>query len=592
MSRDLQDAVNNFALGWNLTDKMIARRDAAEAARQKWQIIAQMRAEDRAEKARRNAIYEKQVEAHNKLYEAQAGYWARKQPGGGGVKIGGGDIYSPAGKQFIDEQAARGSPVGGGGGQTSSPSITLDIPEPPPVRPPAPVAPSDSDTMPFDLAVNEAEGGIVPRTLPLSSLGVGGTSGPGSGFGVRASPPSYAEGGNVKKKFQWGPWYDPLRYAPGVGQPSRAPVVPDVSNTAAGSYQDPTDLYRTPGPSNPQEPGAPAQGSNDPDNSSYGAAVSRVDEDIHPPFPTTGAKPGAIRTAARPWAPATDTYKGLRDQTRVAAYDPVKDRLDPYNRHYVTDDYRVAPWAQQDWAARWNNQNIFGNPGGGTAPGSGSVFNQGGAVRYDGGGDVLHGILGTAGWAAGHLVPFVGPPVGQFVGHTAANVIEGKTGDIGSDAAHDFTQPIPFLGGQLGDAIGGKRDVGPGDQIESTVKNPLGMLGGLGGGGGDAGGWASPSDMGGALDMGDSGFTFAAGGYARPVPNYERPKVEDRRQEWDRYEKGQIPDEELDQWEERDRMEDGRINEERYQGREIDPFDRSEDPRTLKFRRGGRARRR
>lgn len=57
----------------------------------------------------------------------------------------------------------------------------------------------------------------------------------------------------------------------------------------------------------------------------------------------------------------------------------------------------------------------------------------------DGGG--VHDILGTLGGLAGNLIPipFLGPMIGKFAGHTLGNLIEGGSDEIGDDAARDFT---------------------------------------------------------------------------------------------------------------------------------------------------------
>jgi hypothetical protein len=139
------------------------------------------------------------------------------------------------------------------------------------------------------------------------------------------------------------------------------------------------------------------------------------------------------------------------------------------------------------------------------------AFARGGGVpRFEGGGDVLHGILGAAGSLLGNLIPIpvVGSTIGHFAGHGLADLFSGKTGDIGTDAAQDFSAPIPFIGGALGNLAArgdasksGER--GPGDMIESGISNlnPLAKMG-MGAFGGGGGG-----------DLGaTSGFGFSAGG--------------------------------------------------------------------------------
>jgi len=57
----------------------------------------------------------------------------------------------------------------------------------------------------------------------------------------------------------------------------------------------------------------------------------------------------------------------------------------------------------------------------------------------DGGG--VHDILGMLGGLAGNLIPIpvLGPMLGKFAGHALGDLIEGGSGEIGDDAARDFT---------------------------------------------------------------------------------------------------------------------------------------------------------
>ena len=57
----------------------------------------------------------------------------------------------------------------------------------------------------------------------------------------------------------------------------------------------------------------------------------------------------------------------------------------------------------------------------------------------DGGG--VHDILGTLGGLAGNLIPIpvLGPMLGKFAGHALGDLIEGGSGEIGDDAARDFS---------------------------------------------------------------------------------------------------------------------------------------------------------
>jgi len=110
-----------------------------------------------------------------------------------------------------------------------------------------------------------------------------------------------------------------------------------------------------------------------------------------------------------------------------------------------------------------------------------SPFARGGAVpgHYEEGGDILHGILGTAGSLLGNLIPIpgVGPAIGKFLGHTGANLISGQTDDIDNDAAEDFTDPLPFgLGRMISGGMTGPRPTTSGDQIESMA-GPFGNMG-------------------------------------------------------------------------------------------------------------------
>jgi hypothetical protein len=59
-------------------------------------------------------------------------------------------------------------------------------------------------------------------------------------------------------------------------------------------------------------------------------------------------------------------------------------------------------------------------------------------------GGAAHDLLGTAGSILGNLIPIpvVGSMIGKFAGNALGDLIEGNTGEIGDDAARDFTMGI------------------------------------------------------------------------------------------------------------------------------------------------------
>lgn len=66
---------------------------------------------------------------------------------------------------------------------------------------------------------------------------------------------------------------------------------------------------------------------------------------------------------------------------------------------------------------------------------------RGGHVPGYAKGGAAHDLLGTAGSLLGNLIPIpvLGSMIGKFAGHSLGNLIEGNTGEIGDDAARDFT---------------------------------------------------------------------------------------------------------------------------------------------------------
>jgi hypothetical protein len=107
-----------------------------------------------------------------------------------------------------------------------------------------------------------------------------------------------------------------------------------------------------------------------------------------------------------------------------------------------------------------------------------SMYAEGGPVEMKEGG-FLHDLLGTLGSVAGNLIPipFVGPAVGKFFGHSLGNLVEGNTGEIGDDAARDFTMGIydPDRGGfrpeRIFSAVGGMGGRDPGSPISNSIEN-------------------------------------------------------------------------------------------------------------------------
>lgn len=551
MSKDLQNAVHNFVLGFSLGDKIMARRDAAAAAKLKWDTIAKWHEADTAERARRNRAYEQSLNDRRGLIQAQTDWYKRRGSGGGGVRVGGGPAYTDADRAYAADLGKMGYPVQE---VPQSPSFSVDFPQPEPAPVPEITPPSDSgsgfnpamlmmDNDGAGAGVYQAHGGIVPaiNTQPMdpSRMGVGGTAGPGSGFGVRASPPpgydsnfhrkggrvGYQQGGTVQR-FQTGGTSSKLerglegpagarhayetqqfiqrllRYRAAAmenvfaqttpaqraaiaqriaqidqqiaelrgeaapvsrpppdysapPQPGAATPSPPVQEPAATAVRKMTSSQVLPDylqPPQTDERGGDTQAANvevpptyvDPEDQFAAAgrdspsrAVTGKEKDVY----GGASNRGAIRTAA-PWSPATDWDKGLRDQTRVAAYNYDKDLLDPYNIHYTTREGAVAPWAQYDWAARWNNQNIFGAPVPASAPpGSGMQYQAGGMIdtneeimarnraTYGGGsGGSANAGTGSSGDVGGGVSGGTGGIGGSATGGQGGSAAAGTTG--------------------------------------------------------------------------------------------------------------------------------------------------------------------
>ena len=429
MSKDLQNAVNNFVVGFSLGDRVMARHDAAEAARQKWQTMLEWRKADTAEKAKRNASYDAQSKAHSDLMAAQAEWYRKRGPGGGGkISVGstGKPAFSPADQAYIDKQVAAGYAPPTAQAAPEQPSISVEMPEQPPPPIGAMPPPPDSGSSgpdPTTSMFSDAHGGMVPR-VPFHATGVSGTSGPGSGYGVRAAPPSYQAGGDVKKKFQWGPWYDPLRYTlPPSRKPPPAPTPPTPATPATGTA--PASSSAPAG--NPAAPPLPPSTEKtdegmDPyllprggDGGGRSGTSTPVGAEFQPqPYPGRGGGRGAIDTG--PW-------KKLGDQTRIKAYDPTLDAADRRNIGIIDASgrvnqqaYRASPMMHPeaypegtdqftsgpDYSARWNNTNVFGSP----PP-------EDRAMTWRRGGPVRSGAISTRYRAGGAVTPEYQDPPGD-----------------------------------------------------------------------------------------------------------------------------------------------------------------------------------
>ena len=476
MSKDLQNAVNNFVVGFSLGDRVMARHDAAEAARQKWQTMLEWRKADTAEKAKRNASYDAQSKAHSDLMAAQAEWYRKRGPGGGGkISVGstGKPAFSPADQAYIDKQVAAGYAPPTAQAAPEQPSISVEMPEQPPPPIGAMPSPPDSGSSgpdPTTSMFSDAHGGMVPR-VPFHATGVSGTSGPGSGYGVRAAPPSYQAGGDVKKKFQWGPWYDPLRYTlPPSRKPPPAPTSPTPATPATGTAPAQSPATTGGGAGATTEPDVPYV---DPEQRNASGTSYASEPDVPPQGVPTRSGRGSGRGAID-----TGPWKKLGDQTRIKAYDPTLDAADRRNIGIIDaagrvnqQAYRASPMMHPeaypegtdqftsgpDYSARWNNTNVFGSPppedramtwrrGGPVrsfafgGPTGGTVENlnyaspapqlnlAGGSANAatGSGGDSTGGVSGTGG---------VGGSASDSAGGSAA---AGTSGDAGSDGSGTY----------------------------------------------------------------------------------------------------------------------------------------------------------
>ena len=478
MSKDLQNAVNNFVVGFSLGDRVMARHDAAEAARQKWQTMLEWRKADTAEKAKRNASYDAQSKAHSDLMAAQAEWYRKRGPGGGGkISVGstGKPAYSPADQAYIDKQVAAGYTPPAAQETTPQPSISVEMPEQPPPPIGAMPPPPDSGSSgpdPTTSMFSDAHGGMVPR-VPFHATGVSGTSGPGSGYGVRAAPPSYQAGGDVKKKFQWGPWYDPLRYTlPPSRKPPPAPTSPTpatpATGTAPASSAAPASSPATEKTDEGMDPYLlPRGGSRNASGTSYPS-----EPDV-PPQGVPTRSGGSGRSGGR-GAIDTGPWKKLGDQTRTKAYDPTLDAADPRNIGIIDANgrvnqqaYRASPMMHPeaypagtdqftsgpDYSARWNNTNVFSPP----QPTDRATWARGGPVRRFAFGGPTGGTVENLNYAS--------PAPQLSLAGGSANAATGSGGDAAGGVSG-----TGGVGGSATDGAGGSAAAGVGGDDGGTYR--------------------------------------------------------------------------------------------------------------------------
>jgi len=381
MSEDLRTAAQLFMQGFELGDRIQYRWQAARDAKAKWQAQLEWRKQDLAERAKRNAIYERSVMQHGDLMRAQAAWYARRGAGGGkGGGAGAGGGLSEGGQRFIDELKGVGLNVSQPAERPQM-NVNVEAPEMPPPMVAPPVPPSDSSSPDF----SDAAGGKVPKlqaggTVPEET---GGTAGPGSGFGVIASPPPgysaarFQPGGSVPTPS--GPWWDPLRIFPGhqvarvpKGKTSTAPTAPTVTPPAPPPGQrwplvaQPSTNFDVPPD---QQPPSPAGA----------ASVRSADEDIHPPSGGGGTTAPPVTGGGKGGGGGRGRGK-LGDQWRTAAYDPTLDANDPRNIGIVrpggavnTQVWAASPRAHPEAYPQGTDQFTPGRDRSGEAP---QVVNQ------------------------------------------------------------------------------------------------------------------------------------------------------------------------------------------------------------------------
>jgi hypothetical protein len=351
MSQDLKTAALLFMHGFELGDKIIARHQAAQDAKAKWQAQLYWRMQDLAERRKRNEAYERSITQHGELQKAQADWYRRRGAGGGSGKVSmGGQPISPEAQQFLQGASQLGVNVPA---PADRPSISVDMPEtpPPPIgAAPAP-PPEDGSSSSSSSDFNEQYGGIVPSAPQLQGM-VGGTAGPGSGFGMHAAPPPrYQTGGPVTTKRKSGlatglnPWRNPYLALTGPG----VPALPTTPAQRAAGRSGGAPVVEPPGEMiNPEPDVSPPEGA--PSAGGRSGASGVVDPSLTGVPVGTAGRGGrrAINTGF-----ATDKWKALSDQTRAAAYDPVSDLQDVDNRMAVD---------------RWGKTNLWAIPGSMTQP--------------------------------------------------------------------------------------------------------------------------------------------------------------------------------------------------------------------------------